>query len=104
MKFKKPIQSASSTLRSELRYGRRTTMALSGLVLLIPALLVAPASGAEAELKDLSINGGIQDRKARLVIETQLHRLTEDKSKSLLSTELQHTTRINRDKHVHTIV
>src|SRR5258706_2816542 len=104
MKFKKPIQSASSTLRSELRYGRRTTMALSGLVLLIPALLVAPASGPEAELKDLSINGGIQDGKARLVIETQLHGLTEDKSKSLFATELQHTIRITRERQAHTMV
>ncbi len=79
-------------------------MALSGLVLLIPALLVAPASGAEAELKDLSINGGIQDGKARLVIETQLHGLTEDKSKSLFATELQHTIRITREKQAHTMV
>jgi hypothetical protein len=41
-------------------------------------------------LKDLSINGGVQDGKARLVIEAQLQGLTGDKDKALFSTTLQH--------------
>jgi hypothetical protein len=60
-------------------------------------------SAAEAELKDLSINGGIEDGKARLVIEAQLHGFSTDKDKFLFSTTLQHVWQISREKHTHTL-
>jgi hypothetical protein len=58
---------------------------------------------AQTELKDLSINGGVQDGKARLIIEAQLQGLTADKDKLLFSTTLQHLWQIAREKHTHTI-
>ena len=68
---------------------------------LVPILLVLSSlSGhcAQTELKDLSINGGVQDGKARLVIEAQLHGLTGDKDQLLFSTTLQHVWQIAREK------
>jgi hypothetical protein len=72
----------------------------------VPTLLLAFAlssHAAQTELKDLSINGGVQDGKARLIIEAQLHGLTGDKDKVLFSTSLQHVWQIAREKHTHTI-
>src|SRR6187402_1857897 len=74
---------------------------------LVPLLLVLFSLSsycAQTELKDLSINGGVQDGKARLVIEAQLQELTGDKEKTLFSTTLQHVLQIGREKHTHTIV
>ena len=73
---------------------------------LVPILLVLfslSSHCAQTELKDLSINGGVQDGKARLVIEAQLHGLTGDKDKLLFSTTLHHVWQIAREKHTHTI-
>jgi hypothetical protein len=73
---------------------------------LVPTLLVLSSLSsycAQTELKDLSINGGVQDGKARLIIEAQLQGLTGDKDKLLFSTTLQHVWQITRDKHTHTI-
>ncbi len=76
----------------------------AGLVLLaLLAVLPVPGFAAQAELKDLSINGGIQDGKARLVIEAELKGLTEDKEKSLYATALQHSLTITREKHTHAV-
>src|SRR6187402_3559411 len=72
---------------------------------LVPLLLVLFSLSsycAQTELKDLSINGGVQDGKARLVIEAQLQGLTADKDKLLFSTTLQHMWQIARERHTHT--
>ncbi|HEY2953486.1 MAG TPA: hypothetical protein VGK40_12930, partial [Verrucomicrobiae bacterium] len=65
--------------------------------------ITCSSRAAQAELKDLSVNGGVQDGKARLVIEANLQGLTGDKDKLLFATTLQHTLQIARDKHTHTI-
>ncbi len=62
-----------------------------------------PTIAAQAELKDLSINGGIQDGKARIVIDANLTGLPGDKDKLLFATALQHSLQITREKHTHTI-
>lgn len=73
------------------------------LLLTLLTLLPKPCHAAQAELKNLSIDGGIQDGKARLIIEAQLAGLTGDKDRLLYATALQHTLQISREKHTHTI-
>lgn len=74
-------------------------------VLLSLAGFASAARGAEtkAELKDLSINGGWQDGKARLVIEALLDRLPGDKDKLITATALQHSIQISGEKLSHSI-
>src|SRR5689334_23244375 len=71
---------------------------------LLSLLLVALSTrGAEqAELKDVSINGGITDGKARLTIEGFLGTPHTD-AKTLFATAVEHTLSITREKHSHTI-
>jgi hypothetical protein len=58
---------------------------------------------AEAQLKDLSISGGVQDGKARLVIEGFLDGTSGEKTNFLFATALQHSIHVSRDKQTHTI-
>src|SRR5262249_43714385 len=58
---------------------------------------------AQAEIKDLAINGGVQDGKARLIFEANLLGGPTDRDKLLFATTLQHTLQISREKHVHTV-
>lgn len=67
------------------------------------ALLQIPANGAQAELKDLSIDGGLQDGKARLIIEAHLTGGAADKGKLLFSSSLEHLMRISREKLAHSM-
>ena len=60
--------------------------------------------GAEkAEVKNISVNGGIEDGKARLVIEAALHGLGTDREKLIYTTALDHGVRITREKQLHTV-
>src|SRR5262249_48051133 len=71
------------------------------LTLLFSARVLSTRA-AQAELKDVSINGGIQDGKARLVIDANLTG-TDDKARLLFATALQHVMRLTRDKLEHNI-
>jgi hypothetical protein len=71
------------------------------VTILLPAIYCMPNHAAE--LKDLSINGGVQDGKARLVIEGFLHGTSGEKTNFLFATALQHSIHISRDKQTHTI-
>jgi hypothetical protein len=61
--------------------------------------------GAEkAEVKNISVNGGIEDGKARLVIEAALQGLIgADREKLLYATTLNHSVLITREKETHEI-
>src|SRR5438309_11694308 len=61
-------------------------------------LLSGFADEQKAELKDLTFNGGLQDGKARLVIEAMLNGLPGSKEKPVFATTLQHSIKITRDK------
>lgn len=61
------------------------------------------AAETKAEVKNLSLNGGIEDGKARLVIEADFKGLAPEKEKLLFSTTLEHLLQISREKHLHTI-
>src|ERR1039458_403735 len=72
-------------------------------LLLISLLLwvgheAAPAASTTAEVKNLSLNGGLEDGKARLVIEAILKGMPGDQEKTIFSTALQHSIKITRDK------
>lgn len=72
------------------------------LLVLLAVVVQSPARAAQAELKNLSVNGGIEDGKARLVLEANLTGLPGDKDKALFATTLQHLLQITREKHLHT--
>jgi hypothetical protein len=59
-------------------------------------LIGASMAGRAAEAKSLSVNGGIEDGKARLVIEALLNGSGEDRDKVIFSTTLQHRVEVGR--------
>lgn len=66
-------------------------------------LAALPVSAAQAELKDLSVNGGIQDGKARLIIEAQLASLNGDRHTPLFASTIQHVVSVGREAIRHQI-
>src|SRR6476661_6558073 len=76
------------------------------LVFLLVPWFAVDASGAqtEAELKNLSVNGGIADGKARLVIEASLNGTPGDKEKLIFATSLQHSVKVASDKLTHSFI
>jgi hypothetical protein len=62
----------------------------------------ALAAEAKAELKDLSLSGGLGEGKARLIIEAVLNGLPGESGKAIYATALQHSIRVSRDKLNHT--
>src|SRR3989442_1441382 len=101
-----PLRMSAMKEKEYLLNAQRGEAGCGAPLIVIVLLLLVPIPGAkaaEAELRDLSINGGVQDGKARLVIEAQLHGLTEDKNKLLFATALEHTIRIAPEQQTHTI-
>src|SRR5207302_7493738 len=68
--------------------------------LLLASLLILPSHAATttAEVKNLSVNGGLEDGKAKLVIEAVLNGLPGDRDKVVFATALQHSIKVTRDK------
>ena len=64
------------------------------LLLAVACLSVAPTFAATAEVKDVTVQGGIQEGKARLVIEAQLNGLSGTEAPLLFSTGLEQWIRI----------
>ena len=62
--------------------------------LLLPVVPSVRAAATVAEVKNLSLNGGVDDGKARLVIEADLKGLP-DKGKAIFSTVLNHSMKIS---------
>src|SRR5437868_10558369 len=56
------------------------------------------ASAATAELKNVSISGGLEEGKARLVIEAALNGLSSEKEKLLYATTLNQSIQITRER------
>ncbi len=70
---------------------------------LLTFALAAAAPAATAELKDLSINGGVEDGKARLVIEAQLAGLGADPQALLFASSLQQIVQVSRERLDHVL-
>ena len=71
------------------------------LNLTLTALLAFAAGAADtntAELKNLSVNGGIEDGRARLIIEAILKGGPGDKEKLVFGTTVEETIRLTREK------
>src|SRR3954464_2682316 len=68
------------------------------LTLFTCLILSLRAAETEKDLKDLSINGGVQDGKARLVIEARIQDSAGDKQKLLFATSLQQAIQVSREK------
>jgi hypothetical protein len=59
-------------------------------------------AASETEMQDLSINGGVQNGKARLTIEGQLFGPGQE-ANPLFATTLEQLVAVNREKQSHTI-
>jgi hypothetical protein len=77
-----------------------THVVSSLLVMLLfwSGLIAGQAASNTAELKNLSVNGGVEDGKARLVIEALLNRLPGDQDKAIFATALEHSIKITPEK------
>src|SRR3954465_1207362 len=61
---------------------------------------VTSKAARESELKDLSINGGVQNGKARLIIEGQLFGPGQE-ANPLFATTLEQLVAVNRERQTH---
>ena len=66
-------------------------------LLIWSGLAAAGAASTTAEVKNLSLNGGLEDGKARLVIEAILKGMPGDQEKVVFSTAFQHSIKITRE-------
>jgi hypothetical protein len=76
---------------------------MSRLTLLLWLLAPALAFGADSEIKDPSIRGGVADGKLRVVIEGDLDGTAKEKEKVIFSTAVEQAIKVTRDKVVNTI-
>ena len=90
------------TFDSCSRHARVVSLLMVSM-LLWSGVAVARAASSAAELKNLSLNGGLEDGKARLVIEAILKGLPGAQEKAIFSTALQHSIKITRDKLTNSI-
>jgi hypothetical protein len=73
-------------------------MKLRSLAVLLALALFAPSFAADTEIKNPSVNGGINDGKLRLVIEGPLNGLPGDRDKLIFSTAINQSIKITRNK------
>lgn len=62
------------------------------------------AAPATAEVKNISLNGGVEEGKAKLIIEAQLQGLDAARAKPIFATALQHSIRATLEKFSHTFL
>ncbi len=100
------VTATATTPRSRGR--RRKTVdfrLLAALLLPLFLALASPTFAAETktELNDVSINGGIKDGQARLVIEARVDPKTAESERLLFATRLRHVLKIGRERHQHVV-
>ena len=74
---------------------------LSTLALTCGIMCSTHAAETKAEVKNLSVNGGVEDGKAKLIIEAQLQGLDAARAKLIFATALQHSIRATLEKLNH---
>src|SRR6516165_4541954 len=72
-------------------------------LLAIALLPITRAAEQRADLKNISLSGGLEDGKARLVIEALLNGFPGGKEKAIFATSLQDSIKVTRDKLTHNI-
>jgi len=95
--------SSGKQVRAFLRRLLRATGTLFLSVFLLMDALPAAEPTTQAEVKNLSITGGLDEDKARLVIEAKLKPFSEDQSKVIFATAFQHSIHAGFEKLTHSI-
>jgi hypothetical protein len=89
-----------------LAKGRLNSPPVRALALLLSLLTLASAPAAEApvqaEVKNISLTGGLTEEKARLVIEADLKGVSGDRATPIFSSAIQQTIHASLEKLVHT--
>jgi len=80
------------------------SLLLTALAFTCGVVFSIQADEIRAEVKKLSLNGGVEDGKARLVIDAQLQGLDGTRAKPIFATALQHSIRATLEKLNHTFV
>jgi hypothetical protein len=76
----------------------KTQYTLPRLVCIFATLLLGTTGVRTAELKDVSVSGGVEQGKARLIIEGWLNGTAGDQQKSAFTVRLEHSIRIERER------
>ncbi len=75
----------------------------SGAWILVLGAFSVLAADATAEIKSLSLNGGVEDGTARLVIEARLKPIGDDQAKVIFASAVQHSMKVSFEKITHAI-
>ena len=78
-------------------------IAIPSMLLGLALQLCAADNSAQAELKNLSVDGQLAGDKARLVISADLKGLGEGQAKLIYGTSLEHVIQASREKLAHTV-
>src|ERR1051325_1726616 len=76
---------------------------LASAIVFFGAGFNSPAADTTAELKNIEINGGLDDGNARFVIEARLKGLPGDQSKLIFASAIQQSIHVSLDKLSHSI-
>lgn len=77
---------------------------LLAAILLLAGTLPDASAATKAEVKNLSLTGGLEDGKAKLIIEADLQGLESARAKPIYATALQHSLRATLEKFSHTFL
>lgn len=72
-------------------------------ILILLSALSGQAADTTAEIKNIAINGGLDDGSARLVIEAKLKGLPDGQSKVIFASSLEHSIHASLEKFSHSI-
>ena len=97
------MKTSTASLNFRSRNARVVSLLLVPL-LFLSGLPAVRAADATAEVKNLSLNGGLEDGKARLVIEAILKGLPGDQDKAIFATAIEHSIKITPEKLTDSIV
>ncbi|MBE0540323.1 MAG: hypothetical protein IH623_02965 [Verrucomicrobia bacterium] len=74
------------------------------LLLLVQGVVATVPAATQAEVKNLSLSGGLDDGRAKLIIEADLQGLDAARAKPIYATALQHSLRATLEKFSHTFL
>ncbi len=74
------------------------------VALLFSVSLFAAPAPVTAEVKSLSVNGGLEDGKGKLIIEAQFQGLDAARAKPIFATALQHSIQVTLEKLTHSFL
>ena len=93
----------SLVARLHMRSSDLGSWIFSGAWILALGSFSALAADTTAEIKNLSLNGCVEDGTARLVIEAKLKGLPDDQTKVIFAASVQHSMKVSFEKITHAI-